>query len=160
MATRKVKDAIDISTNEPIYFLGHAKATYMSDGTTVEDAINNIKNNSGGGNSTGSGAYSEVNHGTSDTTFTLTPNTFHIWGEVTFLNLGFESETEGIANEYLFQFTSGSEPTTLILPSIIKFNSDFTIEEDKIYQISILKGLGTVMSWENESQGVSGGNTY
>jgi hypothetical protein len=40
MATRKVKDAIDISTNEPIYFLGHAKATYMSDGTTVEDAIN------------------------------------------------------------------------------------------------------------------------
>lgn len=40
MATRKIKDAKDLSTNELIYFKGHAKATYMSDGRTVEDAIN------------------------------------------------------------------------------------------------------------------------
>lgn len=33
MATRKIKDAKDLSTNELIYFKGHAKATYMSDGT-------------------------------------------------------------------------------------------------------------------------------
>ena len=39
MATRKVKDAKDLSTGELIYFKTHAKATYMSDGTTVEDAI-------------------------------------------------------------------------------------------------------------------------
>lgn len=39
MATRKIKDAKDLSTNELIYFKGHAKATYMSDGRTVEDAI-------------------------------------------------------------------------------------------------------------------------
>lgn len=39
---RKVKDAKDLSSNELIYFKSHAKATYMSDGTTVEDAINNI----------------------------------------------------------------------------------------------------------------------
>ena len=51
-------------------------------------------------------------------------------------------------NEYLFQFTSGSESTTLILPYDIKFNSDLIIEENKIYQISILNGLGTVMSWD------------
>lgn len=42
MSTRKVKDAKDLDTNELIYFKGHAKATYMSDGTTVEDAINNM----------------------------------------------------------------------------------------------------------------------
>lgn len=42
MATRKIKDARDLSTNELIYFKGHAKATYMSDGSTVEDAINQI----------------------------------------------------------------------------------------------------------------------
>ena len=42
MATRKIKDAKDLTTNELIYFKGHAKATYMSDGRTVEDAINNI----------------------------------------------------------------------------------------------------------------------
>lgn len=39
MATRKVKNAIDLTTNELIYFKGHAQATYMSDGRTVEDAI-------------------------------------------------------------------------------------------------------------------------
>lgn len=42
MATRKIKDAQDLTTNELIYFKGHAKATYMSDGKTVEDAINQI----------------------------------------------------------------------------------------------------------------------
>ena len=40
MATRKVKDAKDITTDELIYFRGHAKVTYMSDGRSVEDAIN------------------------------------------------------------------------------------------------------------------------
>ena len=39
MNTRKIKDAKDLATNEKIYFRGHAKATYMSDGRTVEDAI-------------------------------------------------------------------------------------------------------------------------
>ena len=42
MATRKIKDAKDLSTNEFIFFKGHAKATFMSDGRSVEDAINNI----------------------------------------------------------------------------------------------------------------------
>lgn len=37
MSERKVQDAIDLKTKEKIYFKGHAKATYMSDGTTVED---------------------------------------------------------------------------------------------------------------------------
>lgn len=36
---RRVKDAKDLSTNELIFFKGHAKATYMSDGKSVEDAI-------------------------------------------------------------------------------------------------------------------------
>ena len=44
MSTRKVKDAVDIKTNEVIYFKGHAKATYMSDGSTVEDTINTTNN--------------------------------------------------------------------------------------------------------------------
>ena len=101
-----------------------------------------------GSSSNGNGAYVEVKHGTSDTTFTLTPNTFHIWDEVTTLDLEFGIETSGVMNEYLFQFTSGSESTTLILPYDIKFNSDLIIEENKIYQISILNGLGTVMSWD------------
>lgn len=47
MATRKIKDAKDLSTNELIYFKGHAKATYMSDGRTVEEAVNTIGGGSG-----------------------------------------------------------------------------------------------------------------
>lgn len=149
--TRKIKEAKDLSSGELIYFKGHAKATYMSDGRTVEDAINNISQsgNGGGNSSSGSGAYGLVEHGTSDTTFTLTPNTFHVWDEVGELTLTFGEETTNIANEYLFQFESGNEPTVLTLPDSIKFNSDFVVEANKIYQISILNGLGTVMSWDN-----------
>lgn len=100
-----------------------------------------------GGDSGGSGAYSEVNHGTSDTTFALTPNTFHIWEEVTSLTLTLGDETSGIANEFLFQFTSGSTATTLTLPDTLKWVNDSapTIEANKIYQVSILKGLASVL---------------
>lgn len=106
-----------------------------------------------GGSSSGSSAYAEVSHGTSDTTFTLAPNVFHIWDEVTELNITLSSETSGVANEYLFQFTSGSEPTVLSLPDDIKWANDEApvIEANKIYQISILKGLGSVMSWDNSN---------
>jgi hypothetical protein len=40
MGTRKIKDAKDLDTGEKIYLKGHAQATYMSDGSTVEDTIN------------------------------------------------------------------------------------------------------------------------
>lgn len=50
MSTRKIKDAKDLSTNELIYFKGHAQATYMSDGRTVEEAItaSSVGSSSGG----------------------------------------------------------------------------------------------------------------
>ena len=270
----KVKQARDLSTNEVIYFKGHAQATYLSDGTTVEDAINNIEVGSGGsidtsnlatkdelsqkqdiisdidtirtnasnykgtitgvsangtsvatsgvanipaastskygvtkltsatnsastvlaatasavkaaydlanskqaalvsgtniktingnsilgsgditiGGNSSSSAYSEVSHGTADTTFELTPNTFHVWDEVAELDLSLGAETAGVANEYLFQFTSGSTATTLSLPDDIKWANDDapTIETNKIYQISILKGLGSVLEFNNK----------
>lgn len=51
MSTRQIKDAKDLSTNELIYFKGHAQATYMSDGRTVEEAVNSMSGGSGGGGS-------------------------------------------------------------------------------------------------------------
>ena len=106
---------------------------------------------SGGSSSSGSSAYSEVNHGTWDTTFTLTPNTFHVWDEVSALTLTLGSETSGVANEFLFQFTSGSEATSLTLPDDIKWANDSapTIAENMIYQVSILKGLASVLEFKN-----------
>lgn len=99
----------------------------------------------------GSAAYPLVEHGTSDTTFTLTPNTFHVWDEMVTLDLSFGAETSGVANEYLFQFTSGATATTLTLPDDIKWANDTTptITENKIYQISVLKGLASVLEFSN-----------
>lgn len=48
MSIRKIKDAKDLSTNELIYFKGHAQATYMSDGRTVEEVITSSTGGSGG----------------------------------------------------------------------------------------------------------------
>lgn len=138
------------------YFSSYREATYLRSGAlktingeSLEGSGDIVIN---GGSSSGSSAYSEVSHGTADTTFTLTPNTFHIWDEVSSLTLTLGAETSGVANEYLFQFTSGSEPTTLSLPDDIKWTGGETptIEANKIYQISILKGLGSVLEWDTK----------
>lgn len=112
----------------------------------------NIVISGGGSSSGGSGAYVEVNHGTSDTTFTLTPNTFHVWDEVASLDLSFADAQAGVANEYLFQFTSGATATTLTLPDGLKWANDSapTITENMIYQVSVLKGLANVLEFSNK----------
>jgi hypothetical protein len=48
MATRNIKDAKDLDTGELIYFKGHAQATFMSDGRTVEEAVSGMSGGSGG----------------------------------------------------------------------------------------------------------------
>lgn len=105
----------------------------------------------GSGDITISSAYPEVNHGTGDTTFTLTPNTFHVWDKVTSLTLNFGSETSGVVNEYLFQFTSGSTATLLTLPNSIKWvnGSVPTIKPKMIYQVNILNGLANVLEFSS-----------
>ena len=117
-------------------------------GKEVEQMLDQVANGSVGG-----GAYSEVNHGTDDTTFILTPNTFHVWDEVVELALTLGAETVGVANEYLFQFTSGTAATSLTLPGSIKWaNNDApAISANMIYQISILNGLATALEFSNEA---------
>lgn len=39
---REVKDAKDLDTGLLVYIKGHAKTTYMSDGSTLEDCISKI----------------------------------------------------------------------------------------------------------------------
>jgi hypothetical protein len=96
-------------------------------------------------------AYPMVNHGTSDTTFALTPNVYHIWGEVTSLYLTYDTPIDGFANEYLFQFTSGSTATTLSLPDTVKWANDnvISIESGKTYSISIVNNLAVFASFTN-----------
>lgn len=148
--------AATASAVKSAYDLANGKQDKLVSGTNIK-TINgqsllgsgDITIQGGGSSGSGSSVYTEVNHGTSDTTFELTSNTFHVWDEMTAMNLTLGAETSGVANEYLFQFTSGSIPTTLTLPDDIKFSDDLVIEANKIYQISILKGLGSVLSWDN-----------
>ena len=85
-----------------------------------------------------------VDHGTADTTFELTPNVFHKWGEVAALNLTLGAETSGVLNEYMLQFTSGTTATVLTLPETVKWISDSTIEAGKTYQVSIVNNLAVL----------------
>ena len=119
--------------------------TYLNPNAIQDGSISSSKIDSGGAG----GVYPEVNHGTNDTTFTLTPYTFHVWDEVTSLTLNFGSEISGVANEYLFQFTSGSTATSLTLPDSIKWANDDvpTIGANMIYQVSVLRGLASVLEF-------------
>ena len=87
----------------------------------------------------------QVDHGIEDTIFTLTPNVFHVWGEVSSLDLDLGESIDGIVNEYLFQFTSGEVPTTLILPDTIKWlHFSPEIVENTTYQCSVINNIGII----------------
>lgn len=88
------------------------------------------------------GNYPLVSHGTADTTFVLTPNTMHIWAEVSAITLTLGTEESGKVNEYLFQFTSGATATTLTLPSDLVWANGEALapEANKTYQVSIVNG--------------------
>lgn len=86
-----------------------------------------------------------VNHGTSDTSFALTPNVFHRWGTVSSLSLTLATPSnQTILNEYMFEFVSGSTATSLTLPSTVKWETELAIEPNKTYQVSIIENLGVI----------------
>lgn len=92
-----------------------------------------------------------VNHGTSDTTYTLTPNSFHIWGEVASLTLSLQPANDGFVNGYWFRFTSGTTPTTLTLPSGIQwyYDDEVNIEASKTYEVCIVEGYAVYTEYVN-----------
>lgn len=103
------------------------------------------------GSSPSSVAYPVVNHGTNDTTFVLTPNTFHIWGEISSIDLSLGDEINGVMNEYLFQFTCGSALSTITFPENIRWK-DVEIPEfrfETTYRISIINGFGVISAFDN-----------
>lgn len=88
---------------------------------------------------------SVVDHGTGDTTFTLTPNILHRWGTVSSLTLTLASPVDTtVANYYMFEFTSGPTATTLSLPDTIAWANGVSIEANKKYQVSILNNCGVI----------------
>lgn len=83
-----------------------------------------------------------------DTTAELDPNKLYIFPEMSSLTytLATPSDTS-IANEYHFVFRSGATATELVHPSGVSVPDNFTVEKNKVYEISILEGCLAYQSW-------------
>lgn len=141
---RRIVDLKDVDTQELVYPATHSDAVLMPDGTTVTEAIANS-----GGGSSNSAAYPLVSHGTNDTTFTLTPNTYHVWDVVEQLDIALSEEIEGVVNEFVFQFSTGETPTALILPEGLMWakETNLSLSAYATYKVSIYNGLITLSEY-------------
>lgn len=74
----------------------------------------------------------------------LQPNKYYIFGEVATLTITLAAGEENVLAEYMFEFTSGTTPTTLSLPEGIKWIGDSTIEASKTYQVSIVNNIAVM----------------
>lgn len=87
----------------------------------------------------------------STVTAALDPNEFYVFGEVASLTLTLNAGTAGEVNEYHFRFTSGSTPTTLDMPVDVVMPDSFSVDADKIYEISIIDEYGVFVTWDTLS---------
>lgn len=95
----------------------------------------------------GSSGTVRVEKGSTDTTVELEPNKLYIFPEMTSLTYTLaEPADASVANEYHFVFKSGSTATELVHPSTVNIGN-FSIDANKVYEVSILEGLLTSQSW-------------
>lgn len=81
-----------------------------------------------------------------DSSEPIRPNIFYDFGPQYQLEITFE-DPQSIyrSNEYMFQFDSPSDrPTTLIMPSDVKWCYEPIIEAGKTYQVSVLNNLAVI----------------
>ncbi len=90
-----------------------------------------------------------VNHGTNDTTFALTPNVMHVWGEVERLNLSLAPNTEpNIRACYEFQFQTPANKITEFQVQGAKWARKIVpkLEKGKTYQGSVIDNIVMMIS--------------
>lgn len=93
--------------------------------------------------------------GTADraASYMLSPNILYNWGDYIPINISIllGRPYENVVNEYVLQFKTTNTVPTVVFPSSVKWVSGNApvLEENKIYQISIINNLGTVLSWDN-----------
>ena len=96
----------------------------------------------------GSGGTVRIEKLSTDTSVELQPNKLYIFPEMAELTITLAEPTDtGIANEYHFVFQSGATATTLSIPDTVKIPSGFTVDVNKIYEVSILEGCLCAQSW-------------
>lgn len=86
----------------------------------------------------------------SSSSFSINPNKMYMFGTRTNLTISFNAGLSGVVNEYMFQFTSDSTATTLVVPNTVVWLKDPDIQTGKKYMVSIENNLGIIGEWENE----------
>lgn len=95
----------------------------------------------------GSSGTVRVEKDSADTTVELEPNKLYIFPEMASLTYTLaEPADASVANEYHFVFKSGSTATELVHPSTVNVGN-FSIDANKVYEVSILEGLLTSQNW-------------
>ena len=96
----------------------------------------------------GSGGTVRIEKLSTDTAVELEPNKLYIFPEMSELTITLaEPSDTSIVSEYHFVFQSGATATTLIIPDVVKIPSGFTVDANKIYEISIMEGCLCAQSW-------------
>lgn len=97
----------------------------------------------------GSGGTARIEKSSTDTAVELEPNKLYIFPEMETLSISLSEITDAsVVNEYHFVFQSGATATTLTIPDTIKVPSGFTVDANKIYEISIMEGCMCAQNWE------------
>ena len=86
-----------------------------------------------------------------DTTATIQPNIFYVWGEIASLDLTLAPEIADVENVYKFQFQSGDVATVLSLPQDIYFDGDFPNDIKTKYIVTIISGIAKIDRLQKQS---------
>ena len=82
----------------------------------------------------------------SQTTITIDSNKYYTFGEVASLTITLNTPSDNtVYNEYMFEFDSGTTPTTLTLPNTVSWVETPTIEASKTYQVSIVNNIALIV---------------
>ena len=88
-----------------------------------------------------------VDHGTSDTNYSISPNTYHRWGQISQLMLTLSAPSDtGVLNVYMCEFKSGSVATMVGIPTGVVFPGGFSIAPNKTHYLSIVDNVGVLIS--------------
>lgn len=95
-----------------------------------------------------SGVPVRIEKTSSDSTAEIEPNKLYIFPEMSSLTytLATPSDTS-VSNEYHFVFRSGATATELVHPANVSVPDNFTVEKNKVYEISILEWCLAYQSW-------------
>ena len=123
---------------------GHLQIDY-SDGTNAD--VGKVVGTDGLDGASGIPVRQEMT--AEDTVAELHPGKLYIFPEMAELTLTLaEPADTGIANEYHVIFQSGATATILSIPDAINVPAGFSVDANKIYELSIMEGCMLAQSWE------------